>query len=192
MYKSIYYYIDKFNRDEIHKLNRSINIIYRNYSSRLNTKEILQLVTFCKKQKRKVYISNDLKLALKFNFDGVYIPSFKTISNYKNIPKKNFEIIGSAHSIKEIINKEYQGCTKIFLCPIFKTSKNKNFLGVTKFNLIKLFTKRDVVSLGGINEKNIKKINLCSVKGVAGISWIKKNGPNINTGPFLNFNLKSN
>ena len=90
MYKSIYYYIDKFNRDEIHKLNRSINIIYRNYSSRLNTKEILQLVTFCKKQKRKVYISNDLKLALKFNFDGVYIPSFKTISNYKNIPKKKF------------------------------------------------------------------------------------------------------
>ena len=76
MYKSIYYYIDKFDKDEIHKLNRSINIIYRNYSSRLNTKEILQLVTFCRKQKRKVYISNNLKLALKFNFDGVYIPSF--------------------------------------------------------------------------------------------------------------------
>ena len=88
-----------------------------------------------------------------------------SLSNYKNIPKKNFEIIGSAHNIKEIINKEYQGCTKIFLCPIFKTSKNKNFLGVTKFNLIKLFANRDVISLGGINEKNIKKINLCSVQG---------------------------
>ena len=184
MYKSIYYYINKFNRDEIYKLKKSINIIYRNYSKRFNTKEILELVTLCKNQRRKVYISNNLKLALKFNFDGVYIPSFNTISNYKNIPKKNFEIIGSAHNVKEIIRKEHQGCTKIFLCPIFKTNKDRNFLGTTKFNLIKLFANKDVISLGGINEKNIKKINLCSVVGVAGISWIKKNGPSINTGPF--------
>ena len=184
MFKFIYYYIDKFNRDEISKLNKSINIIYRNYSSSFNAKEISQLVSFCKQQRRKVYISNNLKLALKFNFDGVYIPSFNTISNYKNIPKKNFEIIGSAHNVKEIIRKEHQGCTKIFLCPIFRTNKDRNFLGTTKFNLIKLFANKDVISLGGINEKNIKKINLCSVVGVAGISWIKKNGPNINTGPF--------
>ena len=163
MYKSIYYYIDKFDKDEIHKLNRSINIIYRNYSSRLNTKEILQLVTFCKKQKRKVYISNNLKLALKFNFDGVYIPSFKTISNYKNIPKKNFEIIGSAHNVKEVINKENQGCTKIFLSPIFKTKKNRSYLGVTKFNIIKLATKKDIISLGGINSGNVKYLRMCRV-----------------------------
>ena len=185
MYKSIYYYIDKFNRDEIHKLNRSINIIYRNYSSRFNKKEILQLVTFCKKQKRKVYISNNLKFALKFNFDGIYIPSFNKILKYQNIYKKKFEIIGSAHNTIEVKNKEAQGCAKIFLCPIFKTKKNKKFLGVTKFNLIKLNTKKEVISLGGINKNNIKKINLCSIKGIAGISWIKKNGPSINTGPFL-------
>ena len=90
MFKSIYYYIDKFNRDEIYKLNKSINIIYRNYSNKFNTKEILELVTFCKKQRRKVYISNNLKLALKFNFDGVYIPSFNKTLKYKNIIKKKF------------------------------------------------------------------------------------------------------
>ena len=184
MFKSIYYYINKFNRDEIYKLNKSINIIYRNYSSKFNTKEILELVDLCKKQRRKVYISNNLKSALKYNFDGVYIPSFNKTFNFKNIPKKNFEIIGSAHNIKEVINKERQGCTKIFLCPIFKTKKNKHYLGVTKFNLIKLNSKRDFISLGGIDNKNIKKINLCSVKGIAGITWIKKNGPSINTGPF--------
>ena len=174
MFKFIYYYIDKFNRDEISKLNKSINIIYRNYSSSFNAKEISQLVSFCKQQRRKVYISNNLKLALKFNFDGIYIPSFNRIPNYKNIPKNNFEVIGSAHNIKEIINKECQGCTKIFLCPIFKTSKNKSFLGVTRFNLIRLFAKKDIISLGGINEKNIRQLNLCSVEGLAGISWIKK------------------
>ena len=52
-----------------------------NYSSSkilftTSRKEILELVTLCKRQRRKVYISNNLKLALKFNFDGIYIPSF--------------------------------------------------------------------------------------------------------------------
>ena len=184
MFKSIYYYIDKFNRDEIYKLNKTINIIYRNYSSRFNEKEILELVTFCKKQRRKVYISDNLKLALRFNFDGVYIPAFNKTLNYKNIPKKNFEIIGSAHNIKEVINKEYQGCTKIFLSPIFKTKKNRSYLGVTKFNIIKLTAKKDIISLGGINSENIRYLRMCRVEGFAGISWIKKNGPSINTGPF--------
>ena len=184
MFKSIYYYIDKFNRDEIYKLNKSINIIYRNYSTKFNTIEILEMVNFCKKQKRKVYISNNLKLALKFNFDGVYIPSFNKILKYKNIKKKDFEIIGSAHNVREVINKELQGCTKIFLSPIFKNKKNRNHLGIMKFNIIKLCTKKDVIALGGISEENIKCLKMCNIKGFAGISWIKKNGPSINTGPF--------
>ena len=184
MYKSIYYYIDKFNRNEISKLDRLISIIYRDYSNKFNKKEIKNLINFCKRERRKVYISNNLKLALRFNFDGVYLPSFNKILKYRNIYKKNLEIIGSAHNTMEIKNKEAQGCTKIFLCPIFKTKKNRIFLGVTRFNLTKLITKKEVIPLGGINQNNIKKINLCSIKSVAGISWIKKNGPSINTGPF--------
>ena len=83
-------------------------------------------------------------------------------------------MIGSAHNIKEVINKELQGCTKIFLCPIFRTKKNKSHLGVIKFNLIKLSTKKDIIALGGINEKNIKYLRMCNVKGFAGITWVKK------------------
>ena len=118
----------------------------------------MQLVIFCKKQRRKVYISNNLKLALRLNFDGIYIPSFNKSLKYKNIIKKKFEVIGSAHNIKEVIYKELQGCTKIFLCPIFRTKKNRNYLGITKFNLIKLNIKKDIIALGGINCKNIKNI----------------------------------
>ena len=184
MFKYIYYYIDKFDKDEIHKLDKSINIIYRNYSNKFNNKEITELVSLCRKQGRRVYISNNLNSALKYNFNGIYIPSFNKILKYKNIKKKNFEIIGSAHNIKEVLNKELQGCTKIFLSPIFKTKKNKYHLGTTKFNIIKLSAKREVIALGGINQENIKYIKICNIKGFAGISWIKKNGPSINTGPF--------
>tara|TARA_B100000886_G_scaffold337501_1_gene298335 strand:+ start:40 stop:576 length:537 start_codon:yes stop_codon:yes gene_type:complete len=174
MFKPIYYYIDKFDKDEIHKLDKSINIIYRNYSNRYNTKEILKLVSLCKRQRRKVYISNNLKLALRYNFDGVYIPSFNKILKYKNIKKTKFDIIGSAHNVKEVINKDLQGCTKIFLSPIFKNKKNRNQLGIMKFNIIRLSTKKDVIALGGISEENIKYLRMCNIKGFAGISWIKK------------------
>ena len=184
MCKSIYYYIDKFNKDEIDKLNPLISIIYRNYTDKINIKEIKNLLNCCKKSNRKVYISNNLKLALKFNFNGIYIPSSNKLLNFRNIVKKKFEVIGSAHNINEIINKEKQGCTKIFLCPVFKTKKNKSFLGPTKFNLIRLCARKHIIALGGINNENIKYLKMCNIKGFAGISWIKKNGPSINTGPF--------
>jgi len=184
MLKSIYYYIDQFNKDEIDKLNPSISIIYRNYIDKVNIKEIKNLLNCCKKTNRKVYISNNLKLALKFNFSGIYIPSSNKLLNFKNVTKKKLEIIGSAHSVNEVINKEKQGCTTIFLCPVFKTKKNRSFLGITKFNLIRICTNKKIIALGGINQKNIKKLRLCNVKGIASISWVKKNGPSINTGPF--------
>ena len=91
---------------------------------------------------------------------------------------------GYKQNIDEIINKEKQGCTKIFLCPVFKTKKNKSFLGTIKFNLIRLCARKDIIALGGINKENIKYLKMCNIKGIAAISWIKKNGPSINTGPF--------
>ena len=110
MKQSIYYFIDKFQRNEIEKLNRKISIVYRNYKKKPDIDEIKSLVRFCKNQFRKVYISNNLKIALNYNFDGVYIPSFNKLVKYKNLSKKNFELIGSAHNITEVFNKKNQGC----------------------------------------------------------------------------------
>ena len=173
MFKSIYYYIDKFNKDEIYKLNKSINIIYRNYSSSLDTKEISQLVNFCKKQRRKVYISNNLKSALKYNFDGVYIPSFnRSIKHLSYQLKDNFTILGSAHNIKEIRQKELQKVKLIFISSIFK--ENKNYLGLCKFNNLVKLSNSKIIALGGINIRNIKMLSLTNCFGFAGISYFKK------------------
>ena len=92
--------------------------------------------------------------------------------------------MGSAHNAMELKIKEKQGCSCIFLSPIFKNNKNKKFLDVIKTNLLKKLTKNQIVLLGGINHKTIKRSKLCAPSGVAAISWIKKNGPSINTGPF--------
>ena len=179
-----YYFIDEFNKKEIEKLSSQISLIYRNYNKKNDPKELRKLVIYCKNNRRKVYISNNLKDAIKYNFDGLYIPSFHKQLRFKNIIKRKFEIIGSAHNTIELKIKEKQGCTVIFLSPIFKNKKNKKFLDVIKTNLLKKLTKNQIVLLGGINFKTIKRSKLCSPNVIAAISWIKKNGPSINTGPF--------
>ena len=179
-----YYFIDEFNKNEIEKLSTQISLIYRNYNNKNNPNELKKLVIHCKINRRKVYISNNLKDAIKYNFDGLYIPSFYKQLSFQNITKKNLELIGSAHNASELKIKEKQGCSRIFLSPIFKNNKNKKFLDVIKTNLLKKMTKNKIVLLGGINQKTIKRSKLCAPSGVAAISWIKKNGPSINTGPF--------
>ena len=123
-------------------------------------------------------MSNNIKLALKLDLDGVYLPSFNKLCNYKNLhTKKKFKIIGSAHNLHEVKNKENQGCSSIFISPIFKTKKSNYFLDIIKFNLIANNTKKKIVALGGVNSSNYKKVKLTKSTALASISWIKKNRP---------------
>ena len=85
--------------------------------------------------------------------------------------KKKFEIIGSAHNLKEIKIKELQKVNKIFLSSLFK--KNKNYLGINRFKLLSNLTKKKVVILGGISKKNIKLIKLLNNSEFAGISYFE-------------------
>jgi len=174
----IYYFIDEFNRKEFQNLNKNISIIYRNYRNEHNYKLIKEIKEICRYQRRKFYISNNLKIALKLKLDGIYIPSFNKLCNYKNLPtKKNFEILGSAHNTIELKIKENQGCKEIFISPIFKTKKTKFFLEIAKFNLLTNLSKNKIIALGGINDSNFSKLCLTKSEGFASISWIKKNGP---------------
>ena len=87
--------------------------------------------------------------------------------------KKKFLIIGSAHTVQEIKNKELQGARAIFLAPLFKTQKNKKFLDPIKFNILSLQTNKKIIALGGITNKNLKKLKITKSNGFAGISFFK-------------------
>jgi len=169
----IYYFIDKFDSEEIIKLDKKINIIYRNYEHGYDSKTITALKNICKKTKRKFYISNNIKLALKLKLDGVYIPSFNTNLNIKYINKKNFEILGSAHNYKQIYTKKKQGVNKIFISPLFRIAKSNKFLGIIKYNLLSNYAYNETIALGGINNKNIKKLSMVNCIGFAGIRYFK-------------------
>ena len=72
----------------------------------------------------------------------------------------------------------------IFLSPLFENQKSRKKLNVIRFNLITLNEKKKFIALGGINEKNFKQVYLTKSIGLAGISWVKKNGPRLNLRPF--------
>ena len=167
-----YYFINKFETNNIDKQDKQTIIIYRNYSSKLDEKLILKIKKYCKKKGNKFYLSNDICLANKLNLDGAYIPSFnKTTKHLAFSYKQNFNIVGSAHNLKEIKIKEKQKVEEIFISSLFK--KNKNYLGINKYKKLTSLTKKNVIALGGISKNNLKKLNLLKNSEFAGISYFE-------------------
>ena len=171
---NFYYFIDKFDSQEILKLNKKVNIIYRNYKRKYNEDHIRKIKKLCKISKRKFYLANNLNLVLKFKLDGLYITSFNKSFDLKYIQIKKFEILGSAHNFREIYFKKKQGVNKLFLSPLFKTEKSKKKLGIIKYKILSnlIFTKN--IALGGINSNNIKKLKMLNCDGFAAIRYFKK------------------
>jgi thiamine-phosphate pyrophosphorylase len=167
-----YYFIEKFDKKILENQSTKTAIIYRNYSKKINKIEILKLREFCNKKKLRLILSNNFKLALKLNLDGTYIPSFNKSFNHLNFSlKKNFIILGSAHNLKEIRIKELQKVDAIFLSSVFK--KNNNYLGLFKFLNLSSLSKKNVIALGGISQKNKKRLYVTNLWGFAGISYFK-------------------
>ena len=134
----------------------------------------MKLKKMCHKLKKKLFLSNNIKLSIKLGLDGAYIPSFNKNFIHKNfLLKKNFKLIGSAHNLKEIRIKEKQKVELIFISPLFLTKKKRNYLGIYKFLILKNLTKIPVACLGGINSQNIKLIKFIQNLHIGGISMFE-------------------
>ena len=171
-----FFFIDDYHTSLIDVQSKKTFIIYRNYKSTPNISDILKLKNYCKKKGNPFLISNNIKIAVKLDLDGVYIPSFnKSYSHLSYNFKKKFLIVGSAHNLKQINNKILQNCKYIFVSSLFK--KNQNYLGFIKFKILTKNIEKLLIALGGINNSNIKKLRMIKLKGFAGISFFKNLGP---------------
>jgi thiamine-phosphate pyrophosphorylase len=174
-----YFFIDTL--DEIIRKNiknfKKLSFIYKSNSiNDINHANIKTIKNFCKKNKIPFFISDNFKLAIKYGADGIFLSStYKKIGNI--LLKKNFKIIGSAHNQLEYYLKNKQSCEMIMLSPLFyneKYSQNK-ILNVCKFNLISMGWDKKICALGGINLKNLKKLNMTKSSASAFISLMKEN-----------------
>ena len=167
-----YYFINQFKKNNIDNLDNNTALIFRNYKKRNNLREIIKIKNYCKNKGIKFFLSNNIKLSIKLNLNGAYIPSYnKSFKHLSYLFKKEFELIGSAHNLKEIRIKELQQVKSIFLSSVFK--KNKNYLGINKFKIKTKLTKRKIIALGGVSKENLKKLKLLKCDGFSGISYFE-------------------
>jgi thiamine-phosphate pyrophosphorylase len=169
-----YLYIENTKNIDLNfiKSRKKISIIYRNNNIQENIKNLRSFKKKCKVKGFKLYISNNIKLLRDCKADGLYLSSY----NKKIYLNRNINLIGSAHSLKEINEKIKQGCTTIFLSRLFKTSyeDKKGHLGPIKFNLLAKKYRTRIIPLGGIRSSNLNKLNLISGNGLALLSEVKK------------------
>ena len=167
-----FYFIKAFKKNNIDKLNINTGVIFRNYAKKVSIYEIIKTKKYCKKRGLKFFLSNNIKLAIKLDLDGSYIPAFnQSLRHLVYKTKSSFIIMGSAHNIKEIRQKELQKVKLIFISSVFK--ENKNYLGLYRFRLLSKLTKKKIIALGGISKLNQKKIKLLNCFGVSGISYFE-------------------
>ena len=76
------------------------------------------------------------------------------------------------NNLKEIKIKELQKTEEIFLSPLFKKKTNQQ-LNIFRYLKLRATTKMNDISLGGINNKNLKKLNMIKPFGFAGISYFE-------------------
>ena len=169
-----YIFLDQYNSEVFHNKKQNIAVIYRNYKDRKRENQLIKIAKACKKSNYQLFVSNDIKLALKYKADGIYIPSFSKTKKFHNLEKKKIIVLGSAHNQFEIKTKISQNCKAIFLSPIFFIEKSKKYLDLHKFNYLSKNNKIKFFALGGINSENIRKLKLLYSNGFGGIRIFKK------------------
>ena len=176
--KKKYYFIIQSIRDINLKNIKNHNkycIIYRNNNIE-SLDKIRKFRNICKNKRIQFFIANNIKLMSTLKADGLYISAYNKKLNTAYLNKLNYKIIGAAHNIKEINLKNKQGCSQILFSRLFKTSyKNKKgYLGVTRFNLLNVSRKENLVPLGGINLSNLNRLGIIKSNAFAVSSLIKE------------------
>ncbi len=167
--------INKLIEENLLKFN-DINIIITVNNNKNILDDEINIINFAKIHKIPFLFKNNFKKCIKYNSDGIYIEANNRETIKTTLFKKDFLIIGAAHNQLEYYFKKRQNCKIIALSPIFynpKFSKNKT-LGVTRFNLISRIWNADLCALGGINEKNFKKISYTKATSIAFQRYITK------------------
>ena len=171
--------IKNFELKNIKKRNKFC-IIYRNNKKPDNLTHLINFRKSCKQKGIEFFVANNHKLAVILKADGIYLSSFNRTLKSLALKKSNYQLIGSAHNIKEITLKIKQGCRLIFLSKLFVVSYDRKapYLGVIKFN-ISLKLNKNLIPLGGINQDTLNSLKQINCKGLALLSEVKKKPANI-------------
>ena len=148
--------------------------------SLIERKEIgIKIKKICKKYKVKLIVNDDPNLAIEIRADGCHLgQSDMNIRRARKILRK--KIIGiTCHNSKKLIKQAIKDGANYIAIGAFFKSKTKKVNYIAKPSLIswaKRFTKLPVVIIGGITNKNFRKLLLHKPDflAISGGIWDKK------------------
>ena len=148
--------------------------------SLIERKEIgIKIKKICKKYKVKLIVNDDPNLAKEISADGCHLgQSDMNIQRARKILRK--KIIGiTCHNSKKLIKQAVKDGANYIAIGAFFKSKTKKVNFIAKPSLIswvKRFTKLPVVIIGGITNKNFRKLLLHKPDflAISGGIWDKK------------------
>jgi len=148
--------------------------------SLIERKEIgIKIKKICKKYKVKLIVNDDPNLAKEISADGCHLgQSDMVIQGARKILRK--KIIGiTCHNSKKLIRHAVKDGANYIAIGAFFKSKTKKVNYIAKPSLIswaKRFTKIPVVIIGGITNKNFRKLLLHKPDflAISGGIWYKK------------------
>ena len=135
-----------------------------------------RILPICKKYKVKFLVNDDPVLALKVNADGCHLgQKDMNIVEARKILKNKIIGITCHNSIKLARNALISGANYIAIGAFYKTKTKKIRFRAKPYILrkIKKITKNPIVAIGGINEKNYKKLllNKANFLAISGYIW---------------------
>jgi len=139
----------------------------------------IKIKKICKKYKVKLIVNDDPNLAKEVKADGCHLgQNDVNIQEARKILRK--KIIGiTCHNSKKLIKQAVKNGANYIAIGAFFKSKTKKVNYISKPSLIswaKRFTKVPVVIIGGINNKNFRKLLLHKPNflAISGGIWNKK------------------
>ena len=138
-----------------------------------------KILKICKKNKVKFIVNDDPYLASKINADGCHLgQKDMNVIEAKKILKNKIIGVTCHNSIKLAKKALINGANYIALGAFFKTKTKKVTYKVNINTLIKIkkSISLPVVAIGGINEKNYKKLllNKADFLAISGYIWNNK------------------
>ena len=140
-------------------------VVIRHYKSKNKETIIKNILNIKKRKSLTVLIAG--KHRKNLNVDGNHLPQWM---NYNGNNNKITSI--SVHTGRDVRKSININADLVFISPVFTTSSHdtRQHLGVIKLGLLARLFKKDVIALGGINNKNIARLRSLPISGCAGIS----------------------
>jgi len=160
--------------DIIPRLPANSAVIIRHFSRKKKMALINKNRLLCRKHKVKLLVSDDPHLALSHQLDGVHFSeSFARRNRFLRL-KPNQIATGACHSLRALQTAEAANLDAVLLSPVFATNSHPGAqtLGLMQLQRMTRTTHLATYALGGINQKNAKRLRSSGIIGFAGISGL--------------------